>query len=110
MLAGCAQLDACSFREGFHAEVAEQAVRDTQLLAGVDVATNAAQPSPQTYASQLPPCQPVCKAAAPPAHARTTATIASTTSPGMGCVGMSQVAARISPPPSTSPPRYRTTD
>src|SRR6267154_5263881 len=41
---GCAQLDACSFREGFHAEVAEETVRDTQLLAGVDVATNAAQP------------------------------------------------------------------
>ena len=38
VLAGCAELDACSLREGLHAEVAEEAVRDAQLLAPREVA------------------------------------------------------------------------
>src|SRR5205823_14845360 len=44
VLAGCAQLDTCSFREALHAEVAEESVRDPQLLARVDVSTSAPQP------------------------------------------------------------------
>ena len=44
VLAGRTQLDACSLREAFHTEVAKETVRDAQLLARVDVATNAPQP------------------------------------------------------------------
>ena len=44
VLAGCAQLDAGSFREGLHTEVAEETMREAQLFARVDVATSAAQP------------------------------------------------------------------
>ena len=44
VLAGRTQLDACSLREALHPEVAEETVRDAQLLARLDVATNAPQP------------------------------------------------------------------
>jgi len=44
MLTRRTQLDAGSLRKALHAEVAQQSVRDAQLLARFDIATFSAQP------------------------------------------------------------------